>query len=147
MEDPIGAVVTQLTSAWTPANTDSVTPTIAAVFNYKRVDARNGDYALVYAVSHSEKSAGLGYGAIDYTDVVSIDIRTAYGSGNITNGRAHLIKLRDEARRCVYAAKTSLGGYVLASIDNVQDMSDKSILLWRMVIDVKLRKLPTAAPA
>ena len=141
MEDPVLAVATQLTSAWTAANTDSLTPTIGPIYNYKRVDVGiGGDYALTVPVSHSERPASIGYSYIDYTDVVSIDLRTGVS-------RAHLIKMRDEARRCVYAAKTTLGGYKFCKIVAVHDASDKMRNLWRMIVDVELRKLDESVPA
>ena len=145
MEDAVDAIVTTLGS-WAKTNTDGIKPEIGPVFNYKRVDTAWNDFVLVYSVSHNENPGGLGYGAIDYKDVVSIDIRTSYGN-TLALGRAHIIKLRDEARRLVYASKTNLGGYKLAKINSVQDLSDKSIGLWRMVIDVELWKLMTTTPS
>jgi len=141
MEDATLAVATQLTSAWTAANTDSLTPTIGPIYNYKRVDVGiGGDYALTVPVSHSERPASIGYSYIDYTDVVSIDLRTGVS-------RAHLIKMRDEARRCVYATKTTLGGYRLCKIVAVHDASDKMRNLWRMIIDVEMKKVLDTVPA
>ena len=145
MEDPVAAIVTVLGS-WTKANTDNIKPEIGPVFNYKRVDTAYNDFVLVYSVTHNENPASIGYSQIDYKDVVSIDIRTSYGN-SLASGRAHLIKLRDEARRLVYASKTTLGGYRQAKIMNVQDLSDKSVGLWRMVVDVELWKVITDVPS
>lgn len=145
MEDPVAAVVTALGS-WAKANTDNIKPEIGPVYNYRRVDTVYNDYVLVYSVTHTENPASLGYSQIDYRDVVSIDIRTSYGN-TLALGRAHVIKLRDEARRLVYASKTTLGGYKLAKIAKVQDLSDKSVGLWRMVVDVELWKVLDATPA
>lgn len=145
MEDPVSVVVTGLGS-WTSSNTDNIKPEIGPVFNYKRVDTRYNDYVLVYATTHNENPASIGYSQIDYKDVVSIDIRTSYGN-TLTAGRAHLIKLRDEARRLMYASKTTLGGYRQVKILNVQDLSDKSIGLWRMVVDVELWKVLDTTPS
>ena len=147
MEDAVGAIVTVLGS-WTSTNTDNTKPyKIAAAYTEKFPDTRFGDYVLVYSASHNERQASLGYTHIDYDDVVSVDIRTSYGGNDFVKGRAHLIKMRDEARRLVYASRTSLGGYRLAKIGHVQDLSDKSTMLWRMVVDVMLRKVIDTVPA
>jgi hypothetical protein len=140
IEDPVTALSSAISGAWTAASVDSTTPTIGPVYNYKRVDTRFGDFVLLYSVNHTERPASIGYSEIDYEEVVSVDIRTSAS-------RARLIKLRDEVRRCVYSLKTTLGGYRLASITHVQDLSDRSIMLWRMVVDVRLRKVLDTTPS
>jgi len=140
MEDAVSAITSCLSSGWLKANTGGKTPTIASIFTYKRIDLTNGDFVLAYSISHKERPAGLNYAHIDYTDVVSIDIRTQ-------TSRAQLILLRDEARRAIYASRKSLGGYSQATIDTITDLSDKMRGIWRMVIDVRLEKVITTVPS
>lgn len=139
MEDPITTLTDELSASWNSGNTDALTPTIGPIFNYKRIDVRAGDFVLGYSVSHEEMPKSVGYSHIDYIDVVSIDIRTAVS-------RAHLIKMRDEVRRVVYAKRKSLNGYKDIRIQRITDLSDKMIKLFRMTIDVRLWKVITTVP-
>lgn len=140
MEDSVTTVTDELSAEWDNTNTDSKTPTIGPVEDYKRIDVREGDWAVAYALSHEEMPKSLGYTHIDYTDVVSVDVRTAVS-------RAHLIKMRDEVRRILYAKRTNLNGYKDVRIGNITDLSDKFRLMWRMTIDVRLWKVITAVPS
>lgn len=140
MEDPVDVIVDELTASWTQANTDNKKPTITAIYDVKRIDAGNADYVLVYALDHTERAASLGFTHIDYIDTVSIDIRTS-------SSRARMIKVRDEVRRLIYAKRKSLSGYKQLGVIRGKDLSDRSIKLWRYVIDVKLWKILTTVPS
>jgi len=132
ISDPVGIVVAELTTSWLSANTDSITPVIAAIYEYKQTYSRNNDYVFVFAGVHSEKPIGIGFDSFDYTDTVRVDIRT-------TVSRAHLYKLINEVHRIVYAKRKGLSPYGLLSINEEnQDLSDKSIQLWRFMMNVKL---------
>jgi len=132
ISDPVGIVVTELTTSWLSANTDNVTPVIAAIYDYKQTYSRNSDYVFIFAGVHSEKPIGIGFDSFDYTDTVRVDIRT-------TASRSRLYKLVNEVRRIVYAKCKGLTPYGLLSItEENNDLSDKSIQLWRFMMNVKL---------
>ena len=150
MEDAVTEVVDALNAGWLSANTDHVAPVIGPIFDYKRPDTNYDDYVLCHEISHIERPASIGYTQIDYTDVVSMDIRTSWNhrqTGKMSDVRGHLVKMRDETRRIIYSLKTTLGGYRLAKIAKVQDLSDKSIGLGRMIVDVELHKVLDTVPA
>lgn len=140
MDDPIWVVVRAISTSWVAANCDHTTPQIMSILDSKMADARYGDFVMITPISHTERPASLGYTEIDFTDVVGVDIRTSVG-------RERLIKLRDEVRRCIYSKKTELGNYRLASIEGITDTSDKMRKLYRMIIDVKLRRVLEATPS
>jgi hypothetical protein len=140
MDDAIEEVRDILIANWTKGNTDNTVPSIISILDSKMADARFGDFVMTSPVSHTERPASLGYSEIDFTDVVAVDVRTSVS-------RARLIKLRDEVRRCIYQSKTAIGDFRLASIEGVTDTSDKMRKLYRMVIDVKLRRVLETTPS
>ena len=140
MDDPVYVLRDLLIANWTSANTDNTTPSIISILDSKMADAGYRDYVMVTPVSHTERPASLGYAEIDFTDVVAVDIRSSVS-------RARLIKLRDEVRRCIYQSKTSIGNYRLANIESITDTSDKMRKLFRMIVDVKLRRVLETTPS
>lgn len=145
MEDAVSTLTNILSSSWLIANTDGKLPQFSPIYNVPgRIDVGQSDYVLGYSVSHEEKPAGLGYGEVDYTDVVSIDIRTAGINASAPKNRQHLLNMRDEVRRIIYANKLGIGNpitYKQPSVTRIVDLSDRSIGLWRMTLDIKLWKV------
>jgi len=142
MEDPAQIIITELQASWLKANTGGYKPSINLIYDVKREDVgiNPSDSVLAYATTHIERPASLGFDTIDYTDHVSIDVRT-------TASRTRMNQLRDEARRIIYNKRKSLSGYKLLTIDNGTDLSDRSIKLWRYIIDVRMWKVITTVPS
>ena len=136
--DSLDTINTLLEADWNNDNTDSITPTIGKVFDFKRIDLRFGeskDYILNYHYApYSSVPSGIGVAKKRTTDSISIDIRTMIS-------RSHGIKVRDEVERILDANILNPSSeYQLLNPDKTcTDLSDKSIGLWRFVWDVQLK--------
>ncbi len=145
LEDPQVVIRSILTANWNSANVDGRVPTtqegeypdsskvaIDYITNFKKVDARVGDFILLYngAMPYTRSAMK----AFQVAPTVSIDIRTS-------QSRGHFRKLRDEVVRILEA--NYIGphpDYDTLEILREVDLSDKTRNLWRMVIDVQLMK-------
>lgn len=141
MVDVLTTCKNVLTNNWLSANTDSVTPTIDLVVNRKLIDLANGDVILLYELDEPIDPFGIGAQEWAHLPTVSIDIRTTNQRTAITSIRAHLIKMKDEVLRIMKANVSNPDSdFCLAVIRRRKDLSDKSIGIGRMVIDVQFRK-------
>lgn len=134
MEDSLNKIVEMLKNDWNKDNVDNTQPIIEKIFAFKRLDLGIYDYILVYQTSHVERPIGLGYNFTDYEHIISIDIRTMHS-------RDRLIKLLNEVRRIIFKNRKGYGGYKFLSIERINDLSDKTIKMWRIVLDLKLWKV------
>jgi len=143
MVDAAGTIETLLSNNWNNSNTDSVTPTIDKIgdFRQKELDIRNKDYVLIYEVNEAIAPFGLGGQTWEEAPTVSIDIRTTYLATELTSIRAHLIKMKDEVLRIIKANVSDPdANYKLLLATNRRDLSDKRTGMGRMVIDVQLKR-------
>jgi len=137
--DYLALVLALLKAGWTSANTDSVTPTIAAIYDVQDggvfANVARNDVVLVYSSSpESNGPQGCGYYDLEVKAFISVDVRTPYGSTPAA-GRAHAVKMRDEVRRIMDAAR--MGG-VSSGCDLVirgdsQDTTNKRTRVWGFV--------------
>lgn len=139
--DVLTTIVNILTNNWNSSNTDGITPIIGKIFDYKRIDLASNDYVLCYEVDETHEPFGLGGEKWATVNDVSIDIRTTYkGSMNLSEARAHAIKMADEVKRILKSKiKNPDSNFQLLLLARKLDLSDKSVGMWRMVIDCRLR--------
>ena len=120
-----------ISDSWDSSNTLNRTPTIRRIFEQKWYDAKRSDLVLIYKVSSNEEIYGVGYDRVKVRDVISIDLRTMHS-------RQQLINMRNEIRRIIHAHRNSIDGYDYMKIIRKTDLCDKSIGLYREVIDVEM---------
>ena len=140
MADILDSITSLLESNWTSSNTSGVTPVIGNIFDYKRIDLsrtpRNGgDYVLVYSSGYRQKPSGINKISKNTTSMITVDVRSGVN-------RAHAILIRDEVLNVLDAAMADpFTSYVELETDEIRDLSDKSKLLWRFVMTVRVLAL------
>jgi len=137
--DVLGLIKEILESNWRKGNTDLQTPTIKKIFDMKRIDISslgNKDYILLYEMPTIIEKNSLGVSKKRMIFPLSIDIRSTYS-------REHTIKVRNEVDRILNSNIISpASGWDIIDPDRGwRDLSDKSIKLWRFVLDVEVEKL------
>lgn len=140
MASAIDFLVSYLTTNWTSANTDGITPVIGLVTDYRKVDLRDGDYVLIYKASGTAK--GRGYSGVDYTDRVTIDCQSVWRSDTVT-WQAHGQKIEDEVLRIVEGKKSRpAGDEIWDALDPAsnQDLDDKGRQRAKRIIDVMMMR-------
>ena len=141
MVDALDTIKTILADGWINGNTDSITPTIGFIQDHKVLDLSNSDYVLVYEINESHLPFGMGGLTYAQQNPISIDIKTTYKIAEITNVRAHLIKMKDEVLRIIKANVDSPDSdFRLLLPVGRKDFSDKATGIGRMVIDVTLKR-------
>jgi len=131
----LDSVLTLLSSNWDSTNTDKETPVFKKVFDVKRFDLGVKAVILLYQVSDIPAPNGIGHTSDMEAQSISIDIRTM-------STRAHSIKLRDEVKRIIKGKMTyPVTGFDECQIQRITDLSDKTIKLFRFVIDVEFKAL------
>ncbi len=134
-KDAVVDVVNLLQTNWTL----SPTPVIRPIYELKEL-VGGVDYVLVYQTSEIEKPLGIGYNYYTREDVVSIDIR--HVDSNFSAGRSRLKDLVNEVKRILLEVRRGFSGssgfYSYAIVERQVDLTDKSIMLFRIVIDVRL---------
>lgn len=145
-DDPLSTVVTLLSTNYTNTNTDSITPTIAKIYEkpFDKEPTPGQDFIYVYAEVSPRQSVGIGNNAAaQVQEVVKIDIRSrpANTSQTAKISDTHARKVRAEVLRILYSNVTSPGG----SFDNldpntidITDLSNGSRGIFRYVIKVSL---------
>ncbi len=115
--------------AWS-TTTGGTKPTIDLITNIKRVDVANGDYVLIYPVSHTKKTLDVGYTAREARAKISVDVRTA-------TSQARLQQLVREVDRIIMASRTNKSNTTFQVVEGGSrtEFSDKLRLLYRIVID------------
>ena len=144
MVDVLNTIQTILDADWTSGNTDSLTPTVSDIVELKYLDMANNDYVLLYEVNEGVSPLGIGGSTWTHNNVVSMDIRTTFKKAVQGNIRAHLVKMKDEVER-IMKANTSIpdATFLLLKIVRLRDLSNKSIGVGRMVMDVQLDRYDT----
>jgi hypothetical protein len=134
-KDAVTDVVNLLQTDWTL----SPTPIIKPIYELKEL-VGGADYVLVYQTSEIEKPLGIGYNHYTREDVVSIDIR--HVNSNFNAGRTRLKNLVKEVKRILLNVRKGFSGlsgfYSYVIVERQVDLTDKSIMLFRIVIDVRL---------
>lgn len=140
MVDVLSTVKTLLIDNWNSDNTDSLTPEVKVIMDMKTLSLADYDYILLYEVDEGVDPFGLGATDWQHERIASVDIRTRYKRASIPDIRAHLTKIKDEVFRIFKANVINPDAdHHLALIKRKRDLSDKSIGLGRMVIDVSLK--------
>jgi len=139
--DVLDTIINVLTNNWTASNTDSITPTIGRVTDYKRIDVASTDWVLCYEIDEIWEPNAIGGKEWATINDVSIDIRTTYNSTmNVANLRSHVVKIADEVKRIIKANIANPdANFQLLFLTRKKDLSDRSVGLGRMTIDVRLR--------
>lgn len=140
MVDVLDNLKTILNDNWNSSNTDNMTPEINIITDVKQIDAANGDHILLYEMIEPIEPFGIGAQEWAHDRQVSIDIRTTYKRASIPDIRPHLIKIKDEALRIIKSKvdNPDADHHLLVPLRK-KDLSDKSIGIGRMVIDVSLK--------
>lgn len=118
--DPIEAIKTMLSSGWTAANTDNITPAFWAQGDHPpRLEfMANGAIIKVYNPDHQSRpnDQGPNY-SVAIADRIVIDIRTK-------RSRAHLRNVYNEARR-IFGVNTNdpAAGWQLLTTESFEDKS------------------------
>jgi len=137
-----------LETNWNANNTDGITPNIIPIYKLKVMDwniALKRDLITIYQVSRTETPTGIGYPAISAEDTLTVDIRTTY-KDTVDAGRQHANKLLNEVKRIIYADRKDYNGLNAdyMKITTIRDLSDRTIRLWRFVIDISVVKFVEA---
>ena len=138
--DELATMKTILNDNWSNTLTDSSgigvpRPIIDPIFLHKRLNLMGQDYVLLYLHPSSQEFYDLGRNFAYRRFPLTIDSRTVVS-------RERLIALREEVRRLVNLFRKSPGGgYDILYYKTDNDLSDKSIGLWRSVAEVELLKV------
>jgi len=135
MTDYVALIVTKLGNDWLPANTSSRTPSVRKIIELTDFNLSNGDFCGVYAGDESEEPRFIGYNGAKWQTALSFTLSTAVS-------HAHLILMRDEARRVVHAARKTLTPNALWHWKRAIDVSDKRRGTYKYVCDTQL-ELPS----
>jgi hypothetical protein len=133
--NPLDSIVTILNADYTTSNTDNITPIIAKIYDYPKIQDLARDYILVYSKVSNSQAVGLGSSPIaNFFETLSIDIRV-YGDSD-----THARKVLTEVRRVLYnKIKNPDSNYDLLSPDiTTTDLSDKTRKIYRYVLDITL---------
>jgi len=156
MADELELIRSLIESNWNDANTDSATPQFVktVTFRKKQFEVNNnilGDIIVFYSLPSTEVPADLGYGSVDATDVVVLDIRSkGAGVGEIADedSRAHVVRVRDETKRILHVLRKDKATttYHLVNIASVNDLSNRRIGIQRFVITANLIEYNRVVP-
>lgn len=126
--DPVVVLQNILSDNWNAGNCPK--PKIAPITDYRRFDCNNeGDGCLIYEITTEEVKKDAPHDWVGYVISMSVDMRTMHS-------RDRLIKLRDEVRRIINLKRnTPHNSYDKLWYRRKKDLSDKSRLLWRLVVD------------
>lgn len=142
--DPLGTIKTLLDNNWNEINSDSIVPTVSKIMDKKQISCADGDHVLLYEINENINPFGIGALEWEHLPNCSIDIRTTYKLSEMSDIRPHLMKMKQEVLRIMKANVSNPDtDYTLILPVRKKDLSDKSIGLGRMVIDVELRRYST----
>ena len=141
MVDALSTVKTLLSNGWNSSNTDNITPEINIIYEQKQVSTLDNDHVLIYEVDEKHDPDGIGGKDYEEGPQVSIDIRTSYKRAAIADIRPHLVKIKDEIIRIVRVnVSRPDNDYCLIYAIRKKDLSNKTIGMGRMIIDVQLKR-------
>lgn len=133
MADILTSVKTLLTNEWDDLNTNSRTPTIDLVFNFKRADMgfQDKDLVLLYEESDIPRDSGAGGSNKRRVNVIVADVRTM-------KTRAQAVAIWGEIQRIIVANEVSpFTGWDIADLTDITDLSDRSTNLWRFTLKLR----------
>lgn len=137
--DPVEMIKEILSDNWQKGRTDLIKPSIARIDTIKRLDLKmlgTTDYVLVYERSMNNVPNSIGSTTKKMVFGISIDART-------TSSKLRSVKLRNEIDR-VMGSKiiNPASEYDIINPDkDWLDLSNKSISLWRHVMEIDIEKL------
>lgn len=134
MTDVLNTIKDLLSNNWNIDNTDDIKPNVDVIFNYKRISLRNNeDWILLYqAIGYSQDANGIGSTTKQIKDSITLDLRSMYS-------RAHTIKVKEEIIRILDTNITNPAtNYDVLKVTDVKDLSDKTIKLWRFIIEIEM---------
>ena len=140
MTDILTSVKSVLDDNWQPASTGNRTPTVSPIFDNKRLDFRisgSKDHILLYEITRVPEDNAAGVSTKRITWVIAVDIRTM-----LTRVQADLIRV--EVRRILNSKQLDPFGdqtFDISDITDDQDLSDKSVGIWRFQIKWELKQL------
>ena len=143
MTDILNSVKSVLDDNWVSGNTGNRTPTVSPIFDNKRLDFRisgSKDHILLYEITRVPEDNASGASTKRITWVIAVDIRTMLS-------RVQADLMRVEVRRILNSKQIDPFGdqtFDISDITDDQDLSDKSINLWRFQIKWELKQLNTA---
>lgn len=138
--DAIATMKTIIDANWRDYNTDDMTPSVDYVANKKEISMADGDWILLYEVDETIDPFGIGAQEWAHAAMISCDIRTTYKRAVLSDIRAHLIKLKEELYRIIKAnVPNPDADFNLMVPIRRRDLSDKTLGMGRMVVDVSLR--------
>jgi hypothetical protein len=147
MTDDLDSVDTLITNGWTSANTDSITPGIAVIYELNRIDlGANADKIYIYESGFTSKENA--FGAVSEQSVrrVSIDLRTT-GAVSAVSAKDHFDKMKTELKRVLNNnIKSPFTGVDVMQIVSGQNLSNRQTKIYRYVYDVELRRFNTTIP-
>ena len=149
--DPQDMVKSILSDNWDSSNTDDLTPEFIIIedFSSKRYNMgyQSVPNIFIYAKTGSKENAnGIGSQAKRVTDPVSIDIRCPRTA---TINKEHFVKVIAEILRILEGKIKNPSAdfdYIDPEMDKI-NLSDKKSGIWRMVIDIKARRMNVAITA
>ena len=95
--EPAGVLVTILTDGWTPANTNSITPTIDKIYNYKRLSFMDRTGTTFVLITHlnprKQDYNGSGKDTKEIDEPLKIDIRTQVSEAHAWNCLQEIMRI------------------------------------------------------
>jgi len=135
MTNRVEWLITQLTTDWsiggdTPGTVlGTNNPIIDKVNNHKGVRLQYSDYILLYEIGEPHDPLGIGGKEWTEATTISVDIRTSTSATRLEN-------MKDEVISIVDGLQHSQDTMWRIHIIRKQELSDKSVGMWRAVVDV-----------
>lgn len=134
--DILSDLKTLLDASWTAGNTGNRTPIVTIIYNLKRADfeiSGSKDHIFIYSNTSDLKDNAAGGGSKERTRNITADVRTMFT-------RDQVILLVNEVERIIQANEVdpfSDGAYDIADVTDENDLSDKFVKLFRIVLKLK----------
>lgn len=122
------AVIDALNTGWTKINTSDRKPTIVKIITLTDFNLSGGDFCGVYAGDETDEQRFIGYPAVKVTRAISFNLSTAVS-------HAHLIAMKEEARRVAHQQRKTLITGGLWHWRRAIDVSDKRRGTFKYVCD------------
>lgn len=138
--NPLDNLNTLLSDNWNSANTDSITPTIAKIYDRgKEQDMRSGDFVFTYQRADTDMlPTGIGPDpTVNVDEPVNIDIRVY----DKNTSDSHARKVRAEVLRILASNRTNPDSdfQELGLFGGITDLSDRTRKIFRYIIKVNLK--------
>jgi hypothetical protein len=136
--NPVDTLKSVIEVNWNSSNTDSITPTFGAIYDYKKVDFfSNQDWILIHPEApRSQRAAGVGVVTKNIEFNLKVDVRV-YGEDQ----ESHFRKVEAEVERILdHKIKLLDGTYdIIDSDTDWINLSDKTHKMWRILLPVKIK--------